>query len=66
MLNISKTKEIVIDFRPKPASRPDLDIKGEKIEHVSQYKYPGTVLGSKLKFDQNTALVQRKCQSRIY
>ena len=66
MLNVSKTKELVTDFRQKPASLPDLVIKGEKVQRVSQYKYPGNILDSKLKFDQTTALIQKKCQSRIY
>ena len=58
MLNVSKTKELVIDFRQKPSYLPDLVIKGEKVERVSQYKYLGTVLDSWLNFDQNTALIQ--------
>ena len=66
MLNVSKTKELVIDFRHKPSYLPDLVIKGEKVERVSQYKYLGTVLDSKLNFDQNTALIQKKCHSRMY
>ena len=41
-------------------------IKGEKVECVSQYKYLGTVLDSKLNFDQNTVLIQKKCHSRIH
>ena len=66
MLNVNKTKELVIDFRHKPSYLPDLVIKGEKVERVSQYKYLGTVLDSKLNFDQNTALIQKKCHSRMY
>ena len=54
------------NFRQKPAYLPDLVIKGEKVERVSQYKYLGTVLDSKLNFDQNTDLIQKKCQSRLY
>ena len=42
MLNVSKTKELVTDFRQKPAYLPDLVIKGEKVERVSRYKYLGT------------------------
>ena len=37
MLNVSKTKELMIDFRQKPSYLPDLVIKGEKVERVSQY-----------------------------
>ena len=66
MLNVSKTKELVIDFRQKSSHLPDLVIKGEKVERVLQYKYLGTVLDSNLYFDQNTALIQKKCQSRMY
>ena len=66
MLNVSKTKELVIAFRQKPASLSDLVMKGKKVERVSQYKYLGTVLESKLNFDQNAVLIQKKCQSRIY
>ena len=51
----------MIDFLQKPAYLPDLLIKGKKAERVSQYNYLGTVLDSKLNFDQNTALVQNKC-----
>ena len=53
VLNVSKTDESVIDCRQKPAYLPDLVIKGEKVECISQYL--GTVLNSKLNFDQNTA-----------
>ena len=66
MLNVSKTKELVIDFRQKPSYLPDLVIKGEKVERVSQHKCLGTVLDSKLNFDQNTALIQEKYHSRMY
>ena len=64
MLNVSKNKELVIDFHQKQAYLPDLVIKGEKVERVSQYKYLGTVLDSKFNFNQNPALIQKK--SRIY
>ena len=66
MLNVSKTKELVIDFRQKPSYLPDLIIKGGKVECVGQYKYMGTALDSKLKCDKNTALIQKKSQSRLY
>ena len=32
MLNVSKTKELVIDFLQKPVFMPDLVIKGEKVD----------------------------------
>ena len=43
MLNVSKTKELVIDFRHISAYLPDLVIKEERVERVSHHKYLGTV-----------------------
>ena len=54
------------DFCQEPAYLPSLLIKREKVERVSQHKYQETVLDSKLSFDQNTALIQKKCQSKIH
>ena len=58
-LNVKKTKEMVIDFRRKPTTLPDLYIDGVKIERVNEYKYLGTVL-------DNTASIPKKCQPRLY
>ena len=62
MLDVNKTKEFVIDFCQKPTSLPDLVIRGKK-GRTCEPVYLGTVSDSKLKFDLNTALIQRKCQS---
>jgi hypothetical protein len=44
----------------------DLVIDGKKVERVSEYKYLGTVIDSKLNFDANTNSIHKKCQSRVY
>ena len=63
LLNTSKTKDMVIDFRRKqPGSPPPTYIKGSSIEVVDHYKYLGTVIDNKLKFDINTDAICRKGQ----
>ena len=57
---------MIIDFRRKPTSIPDLYIGDEKVERVSQYKYLGSIIDNKLKFNQNIESINKKCQSRIY
>ncbi len=49
LLNISKTKEMVINFREKEQSvtHPTL-INGEQIQLVTNYKYLGIMLDNKL------------------
>ena len=47
-LNVSKTKEMVFDFRKKL-----LTIAGEVIEEVKSFKFLGTTISSDLKWDGN-------------
>ncbi|KAK7884028.1 hypothetical protein WMY93_027151 [Mugilogobius chulae] len=55
ILNIDKTKEVVIDFRRNlPAPKP-LTIKGTEVEQVDSYKFLGLQITSDLSWKQNTA-----------
>ena len=65
-LNVKKTKEMVVDFRKSGGTIPDLCIGGEVVERVENYKYLGTVIDNKMKFDDNTDYVYKKCQSRLF
>ncbi len=65
-LNVSKTKEIIIDFRkssvyPKPST-----IHGEKVQIVQTYKYLGTVFDSQLKFSKNTDSIVKRANQRSH
>ena len=65
-LNISKTKELVIDFgksRPRPQT---VDINGVEVETVGSYKYLGVWLDKKLDLAINTDHLYKKGQSRLY
>ncbi|KAM4544613.1 delta-sarcoglycan isoform 2-T2 [Odontesthes bonariensis] len=66
-LNVSKTREMVIDFRrkKKTPSQP-LKIKGEVVEEVEDYKYLGVVIGNRLDWASNTDAVCKKGMSRLY
>ena len=67
ILNVRKTKEMVVDFRAgRHDAVPDLSIDGEKVERVDEYKYLGTILDNKLSFNANTQAIHKKCQSRLY
>ena len=67
LLNIAKTKEILMDFRKKGA--PPLSpvtIGGEDVEVVQSYKYLGVQLDNKLDWTGNTDVLYKKGQSRLY
>ena len=47
-LNVSKTKEMIVDFRRPSKSPPPILIKNVEVERGSTYKYLGSVLDEKL------------------
>lgn len=65
-LNVSKTKDMIIDFR-KTAPIPKLTvIEGTEIDLVENYKYLGTVFDNKLCFQANADAISKKVQQRLY
>ena len=66
VLNVAKTRELVVDFRRnKPLPSP-VCISGTKVDVVDTYKYLGVTLDNKLDWSANTEAIYRKGQSRLY
>ena len=63
-LNVSKTKELVTDFRKNKTSPTPSIIHGEDVEIVDSYKYLGTVFDSHLKFDVNKVNRESICRGK--
>ena len=53
-LNVSKTKELVLDRRRNQEVKSPVVICGESVEQVESFKYLGTVIDNKLSFQENT------------
>ena len=66
LLNISKTKELVIGFGRNDSSPVPLRIKGQQVEIVHQYKYLGTILDDKLDWTENSTMLLKKGNQRQY
>ena len=65
-LNVSKTKEICIDFRKNQRCPKSDHIKGEAVERVEIYKYLGVVFDGKLNWKENINPVLKKVNTRLY
>ena len=65
-LNITKTKEMVFDFRKTKLPLLPLKINGECVEQVDSFKFLGTVISSDLSWDKNTEPIVKKCQQRLH
>ena len=65
-LNVVKTKELVIDFRSGVYHPTPVNINMQNIEIVHSYKYLGTTIDDKLRWDENTMNLYKKGQQRLY
>lgn len=51
--NLSKTKELLVDFRREQPTAPTLEVNGQTIERVEEFKYLGSTINHKLTFKTN-------------
>ena len=65
-MNISKTKNMYVDFRKLPRAKEPTSINGQIVECVDNYKYLGTIIDSKLSFEANCEAVYKKANQRLH
>ena len=65
-LNVSKTKEMIIDFREKCCLAPHLSINGVRVELVDSFKFLGTVISSDLSRAVNCTSIVKRCHMRLH
>ena len=63
-LNVSKTKEMCIDFRRNRTVFSPIVINGEPVEQVDSFKC--VMLDEKLSFTEHVTAVQKKSQQRLH
>ena len=66
LLNVSKTKEIVVNFQRGPKQLPPLTIDGDAVERVSSTKFLGVHISDDLSWTTNTKSLAKKAQQRLY
>lgn len=57
---------MIVDFRKAAHSQVSTSIKNQTVESVQSYKYLGTIIDSKLSFDENCAAVCKKGHQRLF
>ena len=65
-LNVSKTKEMCIDFRRNRTVNSPIVINGEPVEQVDSFKYLGVILDENFSFTKHVTAVQKKSQQRLH
>ena len=65
-LNVSKTKELVVDFRKVKSPVQPLLINNQAVEIVQSFKFLISVISDDLRWDHNTTAIRKKAQQRMY
>ena len=65
-LNVTKTKELIVDFRKQKRQNEDLKIKDVPIQQVDTYKYLGVTINNKLTWDDHLEVVAKKVRQRMF
>ena len=65
-LKVSKTKEMVIDFKTSSATPSPIVLKSSKVERVSSYRYLGIVIDDKLSWHVYIDYLIKRLNTRMY
>ncbi|PIK44758.1 hypothetical protein BSL78_18363 [Apostichopus japonicus] len=66
-LNVSKTKELIIDLRRANKIVPEpVVIDSKTVDRVTEYKYLGVVMDDQLKWDAHVEYVAKRLKPRMY
>ena len=65
-INVGKTKQLVLDVRKTKKLFVPVKVNNEPVEVVSKFKYLGTLIDNKLSFSDNSDLIYKKSQQRLY
>ena len=65
-LNVTKTKELVVDFRKRRTRSNPFSINGTEVDIVDEYKYLGVHIDNKQEWSKNAEVVFTKGHSRLY
>ncbi|MPV02341.1 DUF1891 domain-containing protein [Escherichia coli] len=66
LLNVAKTREMVVDFGRKTTAPLPLRVLGEEVVMVEDYKYLGVSIDNRLNWKTNINAVYRKGMSRLF
>ena len=66
VVNVKKTKEMVLDFNKKGTIVPPLNVNGEVVERVATYTYLGVEIDNKLTFKECAHNRTKKLQNGMF
>jgi hypothetical protein len=59
---VSKTKELIMDYRKRRAEQAPINIEGAEVERVESFKFLGVHITNKLSWSKHTKTVVKRAQ----
>ena len=66
VLNASKTRQMMIDFRTEKSVPSRLLINGKAVQSTDSFKFLGFTITSDLPWANNCSLIVKRCQTRLH
>ena len=64
--NVTKTKEVIFDFRHSVVNHLPLTIDNSPVDICDSFKYLGVTFDNKLNWSDHAALIVSKCKQRLF
>jgi hypothetical protein len=65
-LNVSKTKELIVDYRKRWAEQAPVNIGGAVVEWVESFKFLGVHITNKLSWSKHTKTVMKRGRQNLF
>ena len=65
-LNVSKTKELIVDYRKRRAEQAPININGAVVEQVGSFKLLGVHITNNLSWSKHTNAVVKRAQQNLF
>ena len=65
-LNVTKTKEMIVDYRKRRTEHAPMLIDGAVVEQVESFKFLGVHITNKLTWSKHTKTVMKRARQNIF
>jgi hypothetical protein len=65
-LNVTKTKEMIVDYRKRRTEHTPILIEGAVVEQVESFKFLGVHINNKLEWSKHTKIAVKRAQQSLF
>ena len=65
-LNVTKTKEMIVDYRKRRTEHAPILIDGAVVEQIESFKFPSVHINNKLEWSKHTKTVWKRARQSLF